>query len=150
MFLNILVATDGSPSARRALAVAVELARAGNARLTLITVAPPTSSYVTLAGVAPETMRTELEKWATGILEQAAAELPDDVVVHRVERAGHAGHEILRELREGGYDLVVLGTRGRGRAQESLFGTVNGYVHFHAHVPLLTVPGDEERPEPED
>ena len=150
MFLNILVATDGSPSARRALAIAVELARAGNARLTLITVAPPTSSYVTLAGVAPETMRTELEKWATGILEQAAAELPDDVVVHRVERAGHAGHEILRELRKGGYDLVVLGTRGRGRAQESLFGTVNGYVHFHAHVPLLTVPGDEERPEPED
>jgi nucleotide-binding universal stress UspA family protein len=149
VFLNILVATDGSPSARRALAIAVELARAGNARLTLITVAPPTSSYVTLAGVAPETMRTELEKWATGILEQAAAELPDDVVVHRVERAGHAGHEILRELRKGGYDLIVLGTRGRGRAQESLFGTVNGYVHFHAHVPLLTVPSDEEPPEPE-
>jgi nucleotide-binding universal stress UspA family protein len=150
VFLNILVATDGSPSARRALAIAVELARAGNARLTLITVAPPTSSYVTLAGVAPETMRVELEKWATGILEEAAAEVPDDVIVHRLERAGHAGHEILRELRKGGYDLVVLGTRGRGRAQESLFGTVNGYVHFHAHVPLLTVPGDEERPEPED
>jgi nucleotide-binding universal stress UspA family protein len=148
VFLNILVATDGSPSARRALAIAVELARAGNARLTLITVAPPTSSYVTLAGVAPETMRSELEKWATGILEQAAAEVPDDVVVHRLERTGHAGHEILRELRKGGYDLVVLGTRGRGRAQESLFGTVNGYVHFHAHVPLLTVPGDEEPPEP--
>ena len=149
MFLNILVATDGSPSARRALAIAVELARAGNARLTLMTVAPPTSSYVTLAGVAPATMRSELEKWAAGILAQAAAEVPDDVIVHRIERTGHAGHEILHELREGGYDLVVLGSRGRGRAQESLFGSVNGFVHFHAHVPLLSVPGDEEPPGPE-
>jgi nucleotide-binding universal stress UspA family protein len=150
VFLNILAATDGSPSARRAVALAVELARAGNARLTLITVAPPTSSYVTLAGVAPETMRTELDKWAAGILEHAAAAVPDDVIVRRVERAGHAGHEILKELRDGGYDLVVLGSRGRGRAQESLFGSVNGFVHFHAHVPLLSVPADDDPAEPDD
>jgi nucleotide-binding universal stress UspA family protein len=39
---------------------------------------------------------------------------------------------------------VVLGSRGRGPAREGLLGSVNGYVHFHSHVPVLSVPADEE------
>ena len=140
VFLNILVATDGSAHSRRALEEAVDLARATNARLTLLTVAPPLSSYVTLAGVDPARMREELDRWAEGRLREAAAWIPDDVIAHTVQRSGHAGPEIIAELREGSYDLVVVGSRGRGRAQEGLLGSVNGYVHFHSHVPLLSVP----------
>jgi nucleotide-binding universal stress UspA family protein len=141
MFLNILVAIDGSPPAQQALEHAVDLARAGNAKLTLMTVAPPLSSYVTLAGVSSKTMQDELDKWAREILDGALRGVPEDVMAHTVQRSGHAGPEILRELERGGYDLIVLGTRGRGRAQEGLLGSVNGYVHFHARVPLLSVPG---------
>jgi nucleotide-binding universal stress UspA family protein len=140
VFLNILVGIDGSESATHALELAVELARAGNARLTLIAVAPPVSSYVTLAGVAPQRMEDELDRWAGHILEQAEAAVPEDVIAHRVQRRGHAGPELVAELGRGGYDLIVLGSRGRGRAQESLLGSVNAYVHFHSHVPLLSVP----------
>jgi nucleotide-binding universal stress UspA family protein len=146
VFRNILVGLDGSPSSERALDHAIELARAGNAKLTLITVAPPVSSYVTLAGVSRETMRTELDGWAEGILRTADERVPDDVLAHRVQRSGHAGPEIVEELERGGYDLVVLGSRGRGRTQEGLLGSVNGYVHFHARVPLLSVP---ETPAPD-
>ena len=151
MFLNILVGIDGSGSSLRALDHAVNLARAGNAKLTIITVAPPVSSYVTLAGTTPEKMRAELDKWASGLLEQATKSIRDDVLVHTIERHGNAGHEIVKEIKHGGYDLVVLGTRGRGRTQEGLLGSVNGYVHFHSHVPLLTVPEDSatEQLEPE-
>jgi nucleotide-binding universal stress UspA family protein len=144
MFLNILVATDGSPSAQEALAHAVDLARAGNAKLTVMTVAPPLATYVTLAGVSRETMLAELDNWATKILDQAVRSLPDDVVAHTVQRTGHPGPEVVRELERGGYDLVVLGSRGRGRTQEGLLGSVNGYVHFHARVPLLTVPAEDD------
>ena len=152
MFLNILVAIDGSPSSERALEHAVELARAGNAKLTLMTVAPPLSTYVTLAGVSRETMQDELERWARRILDEAAEKVPDEVIAHTVERAGHAGPEIVKELERGGYDLVVLGSRGRGRTQEGLLGSVNGYVHFHARVPLLSVPdaGGRDAPQPEE
>jgi nucleotide-binding universal stress UspA family protein len=142
MFLNILAAVDGSSSSHRALGQAVDVARAMNSKLTLITVAPPLSHYVTLAGVTSETMRGELDKWAHRILTEAAAGVPEDVIAHMVQRRGHAGPEIATELERGNYDLVVLGTRGRGRAQEGLLGSVNGYLHFHASVPVLSVPDD--------
>ena len=140
MFLNVLVAVDGSPSSRRALEHAVDLARAMNSKLTLITVAPPTSHYVPLAGVNSERMRAELDRWAQNVLDEAVAAVPDDVIAHKVQRTGHPGPEILEEIERGGYDLVVLGSRGR--AQEGLPGSVNGYLHFHAHEPLLSVPDE--------
>lgn len=143
-FLNILVATDGSPSAQQALEHAVDLARAGNAKLTLMTVAPPSSTYVALAGVSSETMQAELDKWAAETLDQAARGVPDDVIAHAVQRSGHPGPEVVRELERGGYDLIVLGSRGRGRTQEGLLGSVNGYVHFHSRVPLLSVPAEDD------
>ena len=143
MFLNILVGLDGSASSRRALEHAIALARAGNAKLTLVTVAPPVASYVTLAGLSTATMHAELERWAAGVLARAVDVVPEDVPAHTLQRSGDAGPEIVKELQRGGYDLVVLGSRGRGRAQEGLLGSVNGYVHFHSRVPLLSVPDDE-------
>ena len=140
MFLNILVGIDGSQPSQRALHYAIELARAGNATLTLMTVAPPLSMYVTLAGVSAQTMSAELDRWAKKVLAEATQTVPDDVIVHTVQESGHAGPEILEELRRGRYDLVVLGSRGRGRAQEGLLGSVNAYIHFHSRVPLLSVP----------
>jgi nucleotide-binding universal stress UspA family protein len=144
MFLNILVAIDGSASSRRVVEQAIDIARAMNAKLTLITVAPPVSYYVPLAGVSSETMRQELDRWAENVLHEAAATVPDDVISHTIQRTGNAGPEILKELENGRYDLVVLGSRGRGRAQEGLLGSVNGYLHFHAHAPLLSVPDNGE------
>jgi nucleotide-binding universal stress UspA family protein len=140
VFLNILVAVDGSTSSRRALEQAIDLACALNSKLTLITVAPPISHYVPLAGVSSETMRKELDRWAQDILDRAAAAVPDDVIAHKVQPIGHPGPKILEEIERGRYDLVVLGSRGRGRAQEGLLGSVNGYLHFHSGVPLLSVP----------
>jgi nucleotide-binding universal stress UspA family protein len=144
MFLNILAAVDGSPSSQRALEQAIDVARAMNSRLTLITVAPPLSHYVTLAGVSSDTMRRELDKWAENVLNEAADAVPVDVIAHTIQRSGHPGPEIVNELERGRYDLLVLGSRGRARAQEGLLGSVNGYAHFHSQVPLLSVPDGTE------
>jgi nucleotide-binding universal stress UspA family protein len=129
----------GAQSGRQA----VDLARAQNSTLTLMSVAPPVSTYVTLGGVSSEAMAAELEKWADRTVAEAAASLPEDVNGHTLQRSGHVGEEIVKELARGRYDLVVLGSRGRGPAREGLFGSVNGYVHFHSRVPVLSVPDDE-------
>jgi hypothetical protein len=51
--LNILAALDGSLSSRRALERVMDIARAiENSKLTLVTVSPPLSHYVTLSGVS--------------------------------------------------------------------------------------------------
>jgi nucleotide-binding universal stress UspA family protein len=140
VFTNILVGLDGSESSQRALDHAIDLARSENGKVTLMTVAPPVATYVTLGGVSIESMSAELDKWATNVLDEAARAVPPEITADRVQGKGHPGPEILKELKRGGYDLIVLGTRGRGRTQEGLLGSVNGYIHFHAHVPLLSVP----------
>ena len=140
MFTNILVGLDGSQSSQRALEHAIDLARSSGAKLTLMTVAPPVATYVTLGGVSIETMSAELDKWAANVLDEAARTIRPEVTANKVQGSGHAGPEILKELERGGYDLIVLGTRGRGRTQEGLLGSVNGYIHFHAQIPLLSVP----------
>ena len=85
-------------------------------------------------------MQVELGKWAEQTLVEASRLVPDEIAAHTVQATGHAGPEILKELERGAYDLVVLGTRGRGRAEEGVLGSVNGYVHFHSKTPLLSVP----------
>jgi nucleotide-binding universal stress UspA family protein len=105
-----------------------------------MTVAPPVATYVTLGGVSIETMSAELDMWATNVLDEGVRTVPPELTADRVQGRGHAGPEILKDLKRGDYDLIVLGTRGRGRTQESLLGSVNGYIHFYAKIPLLSVP----------
>ena len=126
MFLNILVGLDGSATSRRALEHAVALARAGNAKLTLVTVAPPVASYVTLAGVSTATMHAELDRWAAGVLARAVDVVPGDVLAHTLQLSGDAGPEIVKELQRGGYDLCArlprsrTGAGGAARERERL------------------------------
>jgi nucleotide-binding universal stress UspA family protein len=95
-------------------------------------------------GVNPDTLEGDLDKQAARILGEARASLPDDVIAHTVQRRGQAGPEIVKEVVRGGYDLVVIGSRGRGRAREGFLGSVNGHLHFDARVPILSVPEGEE------
>lgn len=144
MFRSILVAVDGSPTARHALQEAVDIARAQGARLTILTVAPPVPTLMPVAGGDPRGIQETAEEWAAGILRDALAAMPEDVEVHTVLRTGHASHEVVDELRGGDYDLVVLGSRGRSATRAGVLGSVNGAVHFHTSVPMLSFPTEDE------
>jgi len=144
MFRSILVAVDGSPTARHALQEAVDIARAQGARLTILTVAPPVPTLMPVAGGDPRGIQDNAEEWAAGILRDALAAVPEDVEVHTVLRTGYASHEVVDELRGGDYDLVVLGSRGRSATRAGVLGSVNGAVHFHTSVPMLSFPTEDE------
>jgi nucleotide-binding universal stress UspA family protein len=97
-----------------------------------------------VAGGDPRGIQHSAEQWAAGILRNARASVPDSVDVHTVLRTGHASHEVVDELRGGDYDLVVLGSRGRSATRAGVLGSVNGAVHFHTNVPVLSFPADDE------
>jgi nucleotide-binding universal stress UspA family protein len=138
MFRNILVAYDGSPTSRSALAQAYQLAQAEDADVTVVTVAPTVAPLAMLAPYSVDGLRAELEQWARAKLGEAKAAAPEGLTVRTVERNGHVGDEIA-EIESGDYDLVVLGSRGHGRLTTEILGSVNNHVHYHTDVPTLTI-----------
>ena len=143
MFSNILVAYDGSPSSSAAVQQAFELARAETAKVTVLSVAPSVAALATLGGVSIDQLTDELKQWAERTVGEGASTAPAELNVRRVTRSGDVGEEIVAEIEAGGYDLVVLGSRGRGRVTSELFGSANAYVHFHSRIPLLSISGGE-------
>jgi nucleotide-binding universal stress UspA family protein len=143
MFNKILVAYDGSSSSRSAVRQALELATVNTAQVTVLTVAPSVAPLVGLSGVRIDELGAELQQWAERTAREGASTAPSELNVHTVTRSGHIGEEIVAEIEAGGYDLVVLGSRGRGRLASELFGSANGYVHFHSRIPLLSISGDK-------
>jgi nucleotide-binding universal stress UspA family protein len=139
MYHHVLCAYDGSPASEAALGEAIDLASAMNARLAIVSVVEKPPAGVAAAGVDPEALGRTLEHETGDRLRAAADRVPDDVPLTTFLRAGHPGKEILRAADEIGADIVVLGTRGRGRVTANIFGSVAADVHYHTKLPLLVV-----------
>jgi nucleotide-binding universal stress UspA family protein len=138
-YLNILVGIDSSKSGQRALRHAVDLAAALNARLTILTVVAPLPGSVYRSGVDTGELASAADREAADLLRAATAIVPETVSVRSRLRHGHAAAEIVAEANEGDHDLLVLGSRGRGRLVSNLLGSVAGSVHYHLHMPLLVI-----------
>jgi nucleotide-binding universal stress UspA family protein len=144
VFLNILVAVDGSAHADCALDEAADLARALNSRLTLISVASRTA-WRFMAGPYTGLLPTQddADKEAQTTLREAAARLDEDMPVTTVVGQGPAAAAIIRQAADGGHDLIVMGSRGRGGAAAALLGSVSHSVLNHSHVPVLIVHAED-------
>lgn len=152
MFRSILVAVDGSPAATTALTQAIDLARAEGARLTLICVASLPRWQLATAPYAPLPGDDELERQARETLERAEALVPEDVPVSTAVRRGSISEEILKRVETGEHDLVVMGSRGLGRAGSLVLGSVSRAVLAGSRVPVLiarapAVPTTEGEPD---
>jgi nucleotide-binding universal stress UspA family protein len=138
-FRNILVAVDGSDHAFDAVRVAARLATALSARLTLMTAyhAPSDAlgepNYSRALGDALSEAQKVLED-ARRIALNAGGPEP------QVEwLAGEPASTIVETAQAGGYDLVVVGTLGRGRLGAALMGSVSASVAAQAGRPVLVV-----------
>ena len=139
MYRSILVAIDLGDSSRRALKEAAELAGSVGAQLTVLSVITPVPTYASAAGIDIGGLERELVAETQKAVDAALEHVPDGIPSRGVVRTGQAGTEIVAQVTEGGHDLVVLGSRGRGRVSSGLLGSVVGDVHFAAKVSLLVV-----------
>jgi nucleotide-binding universal stress UspA family protein len=155
VFRNILVAVDGSAHADRALSEAIDIARGSNARLTIITAVtePRTGVTMALAAGAAAGLGPALLHEADRIVRAAADRVPDDVSVTTILTEKPIRSAILERIRDGGHDLVVMGSRGRGTVRSAVLGSVSHHILHHSPVPVLIVHADPEPdldPEPLD
>jgi nucleotide-binding universal stress UspA family protein len=147
MFHNILVCVDGSVHAERALEEAIDLATAGRGRLTLLTAIPRPPYWATSPVSIPavEPLATELSAEAKKNLRRAVDRVPESIPVTSILSEKPIREAIMDRLRGGSYDLLVMGSRGRGAVTASVLGSVSHYALNHSRVPVLIVHSDEDR-----
>jgi nucleotide-binding universal stress UspA family protein len=136
VFRNILVAVDGSADANRALGHAIALTRDQHARLTVLTVIPPMSPMVAFTADVAQCAQA-LEQASQTILREAADRVPDDVGLTTRLAEGIPDRQIIKAAVDGDHDLIVMGSRGRGRLRGALLGSVSQAVLHHSPVPVL-------------
>jgi nucleotide-binding universal stress UspA family protein len=147
---RILLATDGSPEAERALATATMLSQKLGAELHLVCVEPMPDplSWPEARIMSPELrgdIRERAEDKARKMLEGQVEKIKEmDAKVSGVHAvAGRPDTEIVRVAEEVGAGLVVLGSRGLGTVRRAVMGSVSLSVVHHSHCSVLVVRGED-------
>lgn len=136
MFDTVVIATDGSETATRAVSVALEFAAAFDASVHALYVVDKRE----LAG-SPEAVRAELAAALEEAAEDALSAVRDsaDRSVETAVREGDPRAEICRYADDIDADVVALGTRGRHGDHAYLLGSVAEGVVRSCDRPVLTV-----------
>jgi len=139
MFHNILVSVDSSRHSEAALTEAIDLAQSGNARLTILTAVPKAKTWSAPAAAAAEALGPELEREAHETMCRAVDRVPNSIPVTKILTHEPIRSALSKQLETGKYDLLVMGSRGRGALASSLLGSVSHYALNHGQVPVLIV-----------
>src|SRR5215217_4230133 len=139
---KILVATDGSESAAPAVRAAAEVSAKTDSEIELVYVGEDISAPA--AYNDPSSSDTEAAREARELLDDAAKEIEADggkVVESHIVPGEKPAEEIVKLTREQDVGLVVVGSRGLGRLQYAVQGSVSSTVVREAQCPVLVVHG---------
>jgi nucleotide-binding universal stress UspA family protein len=148
MFRTIVVGTDGSERAGRAVAQAAELAKIAGAKLHVVHAYRGIESSVAAAMAAGSMVATpdlgdvaqqEADSLNAALEEQAAAIRGDGVDVETHVVAGSPVEVMLDIASSSGADLIVVGNRGMTGAKR-LLGSVPNTLAHHAECAVMIVP----------
>jgi nucleotide-binding universal stress UspA family protein len=146
-FKRIMLTLDGSPLARQAIPLAVEIASEAQAELVLMTaVAPPYLQAPELMGAyyaydealvaVRDRLKDELGAYAE-VLNQ------HNVAVEPVAVSGLPAEAIVDEAEERKVDLIVMATHGAGGLRRWALGSVADKILHASNTPLLVVRAQE-------
>jgi nucleotide-binding universal stress UspA family protein len=147
MYRSIIVPTDGSSLAARAVRCAEFVAASCKAKVTIVQVVPSAGSNATDEAVA---VQTDEVVQAQAHVDELRESLPPEVEAESAVTVGEAATEILTEARERQADLIVMSTHGRSGIGRWIYGSVADEVMRHAAVPVLLVPPHAHKVWPRD
>jgi len=142
MYKHVLIPTDGSELSAKAESAGLTLARALDAKVTVVTVTPPFQFIGTepmmLVTTEPEYEKAQAAR-ATKTLERvkttaAAVGVPVETV-HIVN--SHPFEAIIATAKERGCDVVFMASHGRGGVAGMILGSETTKVLTHSKLPVL-------------
>jgi nucleotide-binding universal stress UspA family protein len=146
MYRNVLIATDGSELAQKAVNHGVAMAKAINAKVTVVTVSEPFYPLAYAPRMVTET-REQYEQnvaacaanYLAGAKEAASAAGVACDTVH-VE-SPHPYQGIVDTATKNGCDLIVMASHGRRGISAVVLGSETVKVLTHSPIPVLVVRG---------
>jgi nucleotide-binding universal stress UspA family protein len=140
--MRILVATDGSPGGRAAVARAILLARQAGAEVVFASVLPHATGTDVVSGEGPRQAGSHESRAA---VELAVSEAQASGVRAEYQfLEGNPAEAIVELARARDVDLIVVGSRGLGRVRGALLGSVSQAIVHHADRSVLVVKEPEE------
>jgi nucleotide-binding universal stress UspA family protein len=147
MISKILVPTDGSKAALKAVAYAAGLAKRVGASMTIVSVIDKSS--ILPQAVPAISISKRLMEPIEDYLKVAADAYTDDaekvcmkqgIQSKKVVRAGRPVDEIIKEAVKSKVDLIVIGSRGQSALKAAVLGSVTfGVINKETKIPVLVV-----------
>lgn len=141
MYDDILLPTDGSEGAEKAIEHALELAEIHDSTIHALYVVERIHTADVGTEQIIEAMRSEGKRTVAEIAERAESK---GIEAATEVKVGSPARDILEYAEENGIDLVVMGTHGRTGLNRYLLGSVTEKVVRLSDVPVLTVRMDSD------
>lgn len=137
MIRKILAAYDGSESADKAYAYALDMAKKYGAELLVLSIArPPEPPEDVETEAMLENAEWHYEKQFTMMKQRAAAE---GVRAEFKVAVGHPVEQIIYHADDNGIDLIIMGHRGKGFFERLMLGSISKQVVHYANCAVLIV-----------
>ena len=138
-YRKILVAYDGSPSARNALSLASQLAREDKSWVKVLAVVPPYQGDLELIGVS------DIKEAIAGPGQEMLAEARnladrEGISILTNLEQGEPYEQIVQVAEEENCDLIIMGRRGKNKMERELMGSVTARVIGHTGKDVLVTP----------
>ncbi len=143
MFRTVVVGTDGSPRAGRALQEAIDVARTQGARLHIVAAFSHSQAFLEPVQSSAKVSGASLRDAAEQVLMRAAKSAEEQGV--KTDWAAHEGDPadvILDAAADQDADLIVVGNKGVTGARRYMLGSVPNKVGHHAGCSVLVVRTD--------
>ncbi|HEY2185932.1 MAG TPA: universal stress protein [Xanthobacteraceae bacterium] len=148
MYRHILIPTDGSDLAHKAVAHGLALAKAVGAKVTVLTVEGSFNVYdvpasrVNLMTAAFDEYAKHAREHASSILDRIADEAKAAGVQCETMQVvqDHPYQAIVDTAKQKGCDLIVMASHGRSGIAAVLLGSVTSRVLTHTNIPVLVCP----------
>jgi nucleotide-binding universal stress UspA family protein len=134
---RILVPIDGSQNSMRGLEKAIAIAQPTGATITSLHVIHiPARSAIHFT---PQQRKKEIAFTESIIDEAVEKARKSKVELKPRTETGDPAEKIVQIAKSGNYDLVVIGSRGRGARKEMFLGSVSNHVLHKTNAPVLVV-----------